>query len=139
MYRHSQTPTMPSEPARSTSRTSRWLLVAVALCGALAGGSIVEAIAALASRADTPISPDHLIAEPLALAGAVCGALLAAVLANKDQYKPDSDSQAGGGLVAPIDVSPHEPMMWQPTPYTLLGAQAPAPSKARSPRGSRRA
>lgn len=138
-HHHSQTPTMLPEPARPASRTSRWLLVAVALCGALAGGSVVEAIAAMASRANTPISPDHLIAEPLALAGAVCGALLAAVLAHKDQYKPDSDTLAGNGLVTPIEVTPHEPMMWQPTPYTLLEAASTASAKARSSRTSRRA
>lgn len=138
-HRHSQTPTMLPEPARSTSRPSRWLLVAVALCGALAGGSIVEAIAAMASRANTPISPDHLIAEPLALAGAICGALLAAVLAHKEQYQPDSDLQAGNGLVTPIEVTPNEPMMWQPTPYTLFGATSTASAKARSSRASRRA
>ena len=79
--------TATSKPVRPNAGASRWLIVAVALCGALAGGSIVEAIAAMASRAPTPVSPDHLIAEPLAIAGALCGGLLAAILASKDQRR----------------------------------------------------
>ncbi len=129
MRHHPHTAT--SKPVRPNAGASRWLIVAVALCGALAGGSIVEAIAAMASRAPTPVSPDHLIAEPLAIAGALCGGLLAAILASKDQRKDNAGSYfATGSLVSitPIETVPCEPMIWQPTPQTLPVANPAAPN-----------
>jgi len=92
------------------------LVVAISLCGALAGASIVEALAALTSHSSDPIAPDHLIAAPLALAGAICGALLAAVLVGKE-HRVDSEhtSIAREPLLA-ADIVPGEPMLWQPTP-----------------------
>ena len=120
MRHHPHTAT--SKQVRPNAGASRWLILAVALCGALAGGSIVEAIAAMASRAPTPVSPDHLIAEPLAIAGALCGGLLAAILASKDQRKANGSSHFATRSLAsitPIEIVPCEPMMWQPTPQTL--------------------
>lgn len=98
---------MPEPP---TGRVASWgLTLAMSLFGVLTGGSIVEAIAAFASRSGTPISPTHLVAGPLALAGAICGGLLAAVFVTR-----------GGGEPAepftPADSCPSEPMMWQPAP-----------------------
>jgi hypothetical protein len=97
-----------------TGRTSsRGLIFAMSLCGALTGGSIVEAIAAFASRSGTPISPTHLIAEPLAFAGAVCGGLLAAVFVTRgvgDSTEP----------FAPAETCPTEPALWQPAPYIAM-------------------
>jgi hypothetical protein len=121
--------TATSKPARPNAGASRWLILVVALCGALAGGSIVEVIAAMASRAPTPISPNHLIAEPLAIAGALCGGLLAAILASKDQRKDNGGSHFETGSLAsitPIETIPCEPMMWQPTTQTLLVAKPTA-------------
>ncbi|HEU5347996.1 MAG TPA: hypothetical protein VFU63_05225 [Ktedonobacterales bacterium] len=139
MRRQSQTATNPPEPARSSSGTSRWLLVAVALCGALAGGSIVEAVAAMASPASTPVFPGHLVAEPLALAGAICGGLLALVLAGKDQPTVDNHPQDISGLIAPAEITPGEPMMWHPTPQMLPSTQSPALPEASRARPTRQA
>jgi hypothetical protein len=139
MRRQFQAATNPTEPARSSSGTSRWLLVAVALCGALAGGSIVEAVAAMASPAGTPVFPGHLVAEPLALAGAVCGGLLALVLAGKDRPMVDNHPQEISGLIAPAEMTPGEPMMWHPTPQMLPSTQSPALPEAPRARPTRRA
>ena len=93
-----------------TVRASSWgLIFVMSLCGALTGGSIVEAIAAFASHSGTPISPTHLIAEPLALAGAICGGLLAAVFVTRSGGEPVEP-------FTPVDGCPSEPMMWQPAP-----------------------
>lgn len=103
----------------STTRSSRWLVVAVALCGTLAGGSIVESIAALASGSSISISPDHLIAEPLVLAGALAGGLLAAILASRDHGNDPSNVQMIADSLTPADIVPSEPMLWEPTPPML--------------------
>lgn len=114
------------------SRASRWLIVAVGLCGALAGGSIVETIAALASGASISVSPAHLIAEPLVLAGALSGALLAATLASRDHGNSQSADQMIANSLAPADMVPSEPMLWQPVPpmlptnTTLAAASTPS-------------
>lgn len=99
----------------STTSSSRWLVVAVALCGALAGGSIVETIAALASGSSISISPDHLVAAPLLVAGALSGGLLAAVLASRDH----NNDRLVAHPLAPADMVPSEPMLWQPAPPVL--------------------
>lgn len=92
-------------------RAASWgLIVAMSLFGVLTGGSIVEAIAAIASRSATPISPTHLVAGPLALAGAICGGLLAAVFVTRVEGEPAEP-------FTPPDSCPSEPMMWQPAPY----------------------
>lgn len=127
MHRDPQTAASPARPNRPTTTTSRWFVVAVALCGALAGGSIVEAIAALASRSSTPLSPGHLIAEPLALVGALCGGLLAALLASKDQRYDIPRDQTTADLLASAEVTPVEPMMWQPAPHMLPANQSVVP------------
>lgn len=106
-------------PPRSTTGSTRWLILAVALCGALAGGSIVEAIAAFASHASMPVSPDHLIAEPLAVAGALCGGLLAALLVSKEQRGDHSLPETGSAQDTALDVSPGEPMTWLPAPHVV--------------------
>lgn len=118
----------PVEPDKTreppTGRTTSWGLVfTMSLCGALTGGSIVEAIAAFASRSGTPVSPTHLIAEPLALAGAVCGGLLAAVFVTRGRGEPAE-------LFAPADSCPSEPMMWQPAP--CIAPARPDASRAMS-------
>jgi len=115
MHRDSQSAQDPPSMDHSTTNSSRWLVVAVALCGALAGGSIVETIATLASGSSISISPDHLVAEPLLLAGALSGGLLAAVLASRDH----SNDQLVANSLAPADIVPSEPMLWQPTPPML--------------------
>jgi hypothetical protein len=116
MHRDTRNAQGAADTAPSTTSASRWLALAVALCGALAGGSIVEAIAAVASQTSMPVSPDHLIAEPLVLAGALCGGLLAALLASTDQYKDRLPTQTSTDLFVPVDGVPAEPMMWQPAP-----------------------
>jgi hypothetical protein len=144
MHRDPHTAASPAHPNRPTTTTSRWLVVAVALCGALAGGSIVEAIASLASRSSMPLSPDHLIAEPLALVGALCGGLLAALLASKDQRHDIPRDQTAADLLASAEVTPVEPMMWQPAPHMLPVSQpvvsateASIPLERRTPRTHR--
>lgn len=128
MHRRSQAITRPS---RTTKGTSRGLVLAVALCGALAGASIVETIASIASHTNIPLSPDHLIAEPLALAGAICGGLLAAVLVSKDQHKSLNPNRSDPLPIEPIEVTPSEPMMWLPTPQMVSGAQSAPPARVR--------
>jgi hypothetical protein len=115
MHRDSQSALDAPPMDHSTTSSSRWLVVAVALCGALAGGGIVETIAALASGTSISISPDHLVAEPLLLAGALSGGLLAAVLASRDH----GNDQMNADSLAPADIVPSEPMLWQPTPPML--------------------
>jgi hypothetical protein len=103
------------EPAPGNT-SSRALLLAMSLCGALAGGSVVEGIAAIAARSSTPTSPTHLVAEPLAIAGAVCGGLLAAVIVSNDRLATDGHLVPEMAPLAATDTCPAEPMMWQPTP-----------------------
>ena len=123
MHRNSQSAQEPPPTNHSTMSSSRWLVLAVALCGALAGGSIVEAIAALASGSRISITPDHLIAEPLLLAGAFSGGLLAAILASRDHGIDQSNDQCNDQMIAhalaPADIVPSEPMQWQPAPHML--------------------
>lgn len=129
MRRHPQTTTRPARPSNGASR---WLTLAVALCGALAGGSAVEAIAAMAVRASIPVSPDHLIAAPLVIAGALCGGLLAAILSSHDRRIASSGSSIGVSPLASLasmEVVPTEPMMWQPAPQ-IRPAAHPASSNA---------
>jgi hypothetical protein len=144
MHRDQQTATRSASTDRRATSASRWLVVAVALCGALAGGSIVEAIATLASRNSMPLSPDHLIAEPLALAGAICGGLLAGILASKDQGGDIRRGQATADPITTAEVAPSEPMLWQPAPHMLLvnepfvpATETPTPSTRRKPRTRR--
>lgn len=124
------------------THSSRWLTLVVALCGALAGGSIVEAIAALASHPSMPVSPDHLVAEPLAIAGALCGGLLAALMVTRDERNGENQAQAASSQNTVLDVSPSEPMPWQPTPHVVAitpPANAPQSSLSRTPlRASRK-
>lgn len=116
MSQQSQSKTTSAPATRTAPGTSRWLVVAISLCGALAGASIVEALAALTSHSSAPISPDHLIAAPLALAGAFCGGLLAAVLVSKDQRVNDSQTDRAAEPLLAADIVPGEAMFWQPTP-----------------------
>ncbi len=111
-HMHSSGSTMPA--AHSATAGSRWLVTAVSLCGALAGASIIEALAALASRSSAPISPDHLIAGPLALAGAICGGLLAAVLVSKEHHAASDSPDALADLQLVTDMAPADPMLWHP-------------------------
>lgn len=119
MRHDAQNPQRPVRRDHTSGVASRLLVVAVSLCGALAGGSIVEAIAIFASRGSSSIALDHLIAEPLALAGAICGGLLAAILASKDQWAEESSDPAATDKFAHVDVTPPEPMIWQPAPHML--------------------
>ena len=119
MHRDFQPAQEPPMIHHSMTRSSRWLVVAVALCGTLVGGSIVESIAALASGSSISISPDHLIAEPLVLAGALAGGLLAAILASRDHSNDPSNVQMIVDSLARADIVPSEPMLWQPTPTIL--------------------
>jgi hypothetical protein len=119
MHRDSQRAQEHPPERHSTSSVSRKLVVAVGLCGALAGGSIVEAIAALASGSTISVSPGHLLAEPLALAGALCGGLLAAILASRDQGDDQRADQMIAHSLASADIVPSEPMLWQPAPPML--------------------
>ena len=123
MQNQSRATTPSGQAPQPTTARSRWLLVAVALCGAMAGASIVEALAALTSHSSAPISPDHLIAAPLVLAGAICGGLLAAVLVSKDQTAASGQNDAGR-LVMSADAMPGEPMLWQPAPSVSVAARA---------------
>ena len=138
MYRNSRN-IQPSSPVdHPSSGASRWLVIAVALCGALAGGSIVEAIAALAAGASISFSPGHLIAEPLALAGALSGGLLAAMLASRDRsgaYRVDP--MLDDSLTA-ANVIPSEPVVWQPAPYLLPVTTRLSPTSIPPARSKRR-
>ena len=134
MHRDSQSAQEPPSTGHSSVRSSRWLVVAVALCGALAGGSIVETIAALASGSSISISPGHFLAEPLVLAGVLSGGLLAAVLASRDR----STDQTIADSLAPADIVPSEPMLWQPTPLLLPTDTTLAASSAPSARSRHR-
>lgn len=119
MRRHMQSSGSTTSAARSATAGSRWLVTAVSLCGALAGASIIEALAALASRSSTPISPDHLIAAPLAFAGALCGGLLAAVLVNKERHAASDSPDALADLQLVTDMAPADPMIWHPAALAI--------------------
>ena len=119
MRRHMQSSGSTTSAARSATAGSRWLVTAVSLCGALAGASIIEALAALASRSSTPISPDHLIAAPLALAGALCGGLLAAVLVSKEHHAASDSPDALADLQLVTDMAPADPMIWHPAALVI--------------------
>lgn len=138
MYRNSRN-IQPSPPVdQPPSSASRWLVIAVALCGALAGGSIVEAIAALASGASISFSPGHLIAEPLALAGALSGGLLAAMLASRDRSAAHYADPIRDDSLAAADVMPSEPVVWQPAPYLLPVTTRFSPTRIPPARSKRR-
>jgi hypothetical protein len=114
MRRHMQSSGSTMPAAHSATAGSRWLVTAVSLCGALAGASIIEALAALASRSSAPISPDHVIAAPLALAGAICGGLLAAVLVSKEHHAASDSPEAPAHMQLVTDTAPADPMTWHP-------------------------
>jgi hypothetical protein len=98
---------------------SRWLIAAVTCCGALAGGCMVEVVAAFASHSDMPLAPGHLTAQPLALVGAFSGALLAAMLAGRDQSQDPRRDRGVHLPLASADIAPSEAMMWQPVPHLV--------------------
>lgn len=116
---HFQKAQEPLPERHSESSASRWLVVAVGLCGALAGGSIVESIAALASSASISVSPGHLLAEPLVLAGALIGGVLASILARRDHSSGQRGEQMTATSLTPGAIVPSEPMFWQPVPPML--------------------
>lgn len=128
MRHDSRSTTTSASATRTASGTSRWLVVAISLCGALAGASVVEALAALTSHSSAPISPDHLIAAPLALAGALCGGLLAAVLVSKDQRVDDVQTDRATEPLFAANIVPGEPMFWQPAPAIVPRARLSEPS-----------
>lgn len=123
---------------QSSANASRWLVVTVAFCGALAGGSIVEVIAAFASDSSISISPGHLIAKPLVLAGALSGGLLAAILASRDHSNEHRPDPMIAQPLAPAEVIPLEPMVWQPAPLPLPIAETLTSNSVPSARSKRR-
>jgi hypothetical protein len=145
MHRVSQSAQEPPPERHSTSKASRWLVAAVGVCGALAGGSIVETIAAFASGSSIAVSPDRLLAEPLVLAGALSGGLLAAILVMRDHSNSQQADRALVDSLLPVEILPSEPMSWQPVPpllpnpTTLAATSMPAArSKRAIPRIRRR-
>lgn len=136
---HDSLNTQPPPPiTQSTFSSSRWLIVAVAFCGALAGGSIVEVVATVASGTSISFSPDHLIAGPLALVGAICGGLLAAIVASTDNSSRDQNDPMTADSFARTDIIPAEPLMWQPTPAMPPLAGTLASTNMPSTRSKRR-
>src|SRR6185312_1584093 len=129
----------PSPPMdQSTSSASRWLVITVALFGALAGASVVETIAALTSGANISFAPAHIIAEPLAIAGALSGGLLAAILASRDRSGAQrADPMIEDSLVA-AEFIPSEPMMWQPAPPMFPNSGTITSANMSSARSTRR-
>ncbi len=139
MGRDSQTAQEPL-PVRHppASGASRWLIAAVGLCGALAGGSIVETIAVLAAGSSISFSPDRLLAEPLVLAGALSGGLLAAILARRGHSTSQRADHMFVDTLTPVDIFPSEPMTWHPVPPMVPHTStltATSMSTARSKRG----
>jgi len=129
----------PSPPMdHSTSSASRWLVITVALCGALAGASIVETIAALTSGASISFSPDRIIAEPLAIAGALSGGLLAAILASRDRHSLQRGAPVIEDALVSTDLIPSEPMMWQPAPPMFPNSVTITSTNMPSARSNRR-
>lgn len=96
----------------NSNHMSRWLVVVMAVCGALAGASIVEAFTVVIFRPNMPISPGSLVAPSLIALGALAGGMLSGLIAAKDR---PSSIQA---QVA-VDSAPTSPMSWQPTPTML--------------------
>ena len=138
MHHDSRSAQPPPPTNQSASSLSRWLVVAVAFCGALAGGSIVEVIAALASSTSISFSPDHLIAGPLVLAGALSGGLLAALLASRDQSAGHRPGKIVANSFAPADIIPSEPVLWQPVPSMLPITRTSASTNIPPARSKRR-
>jgi hypothetical protein len=104
---------------QQTSGSSLGLVLVVALLGAIAGGSLVEAIAAFASRPGAPISPGHLVAAPLALAGAICGAFLAGILArNERHHSPPRLATEADSATIVTDMAA-ESVLWEPVPPVI--------------------
>ncbi len=130
MRHQSQSITTAAPTTRTASATSRWLVVAVSLCGALAGASVVEALAALTSHSGDPIAPDHLIAVPLVLAGAICGALLAAVLVGKEQRADNLRTSAATEPHLATDIVSGETIFWQPAPTVVSYLRTSEPAAA---------
>src|SRR5690242_19411447 len=140
MHHDTRSAQPPPRIDRSGFRSFRWLVAAVAFCGALAGGSIVEAIAAMASGTSISFALDHLVAGPLVLAGAVSGGLLAAILASRDRNTGHRADKVVVDALAFTDYVPSEPLMWQPAPPMFPIASALTSvrmSPARSKRGVR--
>ncbi len=136
MHDDSHIANAPAQIVRSTPNSPYWLVLCVSLCGALAGGSIVEAIALLASHSSMPVSWEHLVTEPLIVAGALCGGLLAAVLASGNHSKLHQTSENGADPIALLDAVPAEPTAWQPTPPMLRAIQPAMPISQRPTRSS---
>lgn len=138
MRRDSRNIQPPSPKDHSTSSASRWLVIAVTVCGALAGASIVETIAAVTSGASISFSPGHLFAEPLALAGALSGGLLAAILASRDRSSAQCADPMIEDSLAAAEFIPLEPMMWQPTPPMFPNTRTTTATSMPSARSNRR-
>ena len=129
----------PSPPMdHFTSSASRWLVITVALFGALAGASVVETIAALTSGANISFSPGHIIAEPLAIAGALSGGLLAAILASRDRHSLQRGAPVIEDALVSTDLIPSEPMMWQPAPPMFPNSVTITSTNMPSARSNRR-
>lgn len=139
MSRESRESQQPPSMNQSSVSASRWLVVTVAFCGALAGGSIVEVIAAFTSGTSMSAIPGHLIATPLAFAGALSGGLLTAILASRDHsHSQQADPKIAPSLAA-VENIPPEPMMWQPTPRLLAITRISISTSAPHTRSKRRA
>lgn len=87
--------------------------LACAICGALGGGSLVEAAAVSAHRPLALPSPAHLVANPLVPAGALCGAL--AALALVWMYRRAPATQAHGETEAGVHI--HVPALAAPAQW----------------------
>ena len=114
---------LPDPGARPvvSNDASRGLTVAVAICGALAGASIIEAVAAVASQ--SPITLDHLVAAPLILLGALAGGLLAVALVRAEYHVASERSTADSNVMIIAESIPGLPTTWQPTPLMASASE----------------
>lgn len=128
----SRHPVAPPNPATRThflNGSSHGLTIAVVICGAFAGASLIEVVAALISHSDTPITPDHLVAALLVLLGAIAGGSLAGALVRAEYHVAGGHFTAAQAVVTIAETVPAMPTLWQPTPLVVAAPEAAQPGQ----------
>lgn len=110
-------------------------ILACAFCGALGGGSLVETVAVRAHRPLALPSPTDLLANPLVLAGALCGTLAALALVwiyRLYRRTPAAHDEAGDSIhiYAPALTAPAQ---WIPFVTVTTAEQGADSSSAEAP------
>lgn len=121
----------PNNATESGTRQSLRATIALAICGAIGGASILEAITSAWLHPTSTTLAAQPTADPIALVGAVIGTVATLVIQRRLRagkgLLPSSDHMRhpAYNLDTALDFAPLTPMTWQPVP--------PTPALERSP------